>query len=150
MISLLVATLGRVDELNRLLASLENQDAGFEVLVVDQNPDDRLAPVLAAHSRLAARHLRSERGLSRARNVGLRAAQGDLIAIPDDDCWYPAGLLARVEEWFRQNRAHCREPTFRPAVSGERLPLHQGERLAVCCFHRPVPAPLRNACGGRF
>ena len=103
MISLLVATLGRVDELNRLLASLENQDAGFEVLVVDQNPDDRLAPVLAAHSRLAARHLRSERGLSRARNVGLRAAQGDLIAIPDDDCWYPAGLLARVEEWFRQN-----------------------------------------------
>jgi len=103
MISLIVATLGRVDELNRLLGSLEKQDSEFEVLVVDQNPDDRLAPVLEAHPRLAVRHLRSERGLSRARNVGLRAAQGELVAIPDDDCWYPAGLLGSVEEWFGRN-----------------------------------------------
>jgi GT2 family glycosyltransferase len=101
MISLIVATLNRVTELERLLDSLEEQgNRDFEVLVVDQNPDDRLVPVVSGHPRLMLRHLRSERGLSRARNVGLRVARGDIIAIPDDDCWYPKDLLATVAAWF--------------------------------------------------
>jgi glycosyltransferase involved in cell wall biosynthesis len=101
MISLIVATLGRVTELDRLLVSLEEQSyRDFETLVVDQNPDDRLVPLLASHSRLQIRHLRSERGLSRARNVGLRVARGDIVAIPDDDCWYPKELLTMVAAWF--------------------------------------------------
>jgi GT2 family glycosyltransferase len=104
MISLIVATLNRVTELEHLLASLEEQTCrDFEVLVVDQNRDDRLLPVLALHDRLAIRHLRSERGLSRARNVGLRVARGDIIAIPDDDCWYPKDLLATVAAWFESH-----------------------------------------------
>jgi glycosyltransferase involved in cell wall biosynthesis len=97
LISLVVATLNRTTELERLLLSLEEQgNQDFEVLVVDQNIDNRLA----RHSGLRVRHLHSERGLSRARNVGLRVAQGDLIAIPDDDCWYPPDLLAQVAAWF--------------------------------------------------
>jgi glycosyltransferase involved in cell wall biosynthesis len=101
MISLIVATLHRVPELDRLLASLEEQSCrDFEVIVVDQNPDNRLVPVLSRHPRLRIEHLRSERGLSRARNVGLQAASGDLVAIPDDDCWYPRNLLSSVVEWF--------------------------------------------------
>jgi len=103
MISLIVATLGRVHELERLFGSLEQQEADLEVIVVDQNPDDRLVPVMETHPRLAARHLRSARGLSRARNVGLRSARGDLVAIPDDDCWYSPGLLASVSQWFDRN-----------------------------------------------
>jgi glycosyltransferase involved in cell wall biosynthesis len=39
---------------------------------------------------------RSAPGLSRARNVGLRYASGDLVAFPDDDCCYPDGLLSYV------------------------------------------------------
>ncbi len=102
MISLIVATVNRVTELERLLESLEAQSCrDFEVLVVDQNPDDRLVPVLGLHTSLAIRHLRSERGISRARNAGLLVARGDLIAIPDDDCWYPPELLATVAAWFR-------------------------------------------------
>jgi glycosyltransferase involved in cell wall biosynthesis len=101
LISLIVATLNRVAELERLLLSLEEQSCqDFEVLVVDQNTDDRLIPVLARRPRLQIQHLHSERGLSRSRNVGLRAASGNLIAIPDDDCWYPPDLLAAVAAWF--------------------------------------------------
>jgi glycosyltransferase involved in cell wall biosynthesis len=104
MFSLIVATLNRVTELDRLLDSLEEQSyRDFEVLVVDQNPDDRLVPVLGLHPRLTIRHVRSERGLSRARNVGLRAAGGDIVAIPDDDCWYPKDLLATVAAWFESH-----------------------------------------------
>jgi len=99
--SLIVATLGRVEELDRLLASLEKQSlTDFEVIVVDQNPDDRLAPVLQRHGTLAIQQIRTEPGGSRARNLGIKAASGSLIAFPDDDCWYPDNLLAQLRDWI--------------------------------------------------
>ncbi len=101
MVSLIVATMSRVAELDRLLASLERQTyRDFEVIVVDQNPDDRLVPVLFRYSRLTIRHLRCSPGASKARNVGLRAARGEIIGFPDDDCWYPDDLLAKITAWF--------------------------------------------------
>ena len=101
MVSLIVGTVNRVAELERLLTSLDSQSyKEFEVIVVDQNYDDRLVPLLAKHGRLSIKHLRCKRGLSRARNVGLRSAKGEIVAIPDDDCWYPDNLLASVTAWF--------------------------------------------------
>lgn len=95
---LVVATIGRTTELGRLLGSVEAQAYGsLRVLVVDQNGDDRLDPILASFlPRLSIVRLRSEPGLSRARNVALGHLEGDVVAFPDDDCWYPAGLLERV------------------------------------------------------
>jgi glycosyltransferase involved in cell wall biosynthesis len=100
-VSLIVATCGRVAELDRLLTSLDAQSyKNFEVVVVDQNPDDRLVPVLQRHQSLAIRHLRSDIGASRARNAGLRIAEGEIVAVPDDDCWYPDQLFAGIVQWF--------------------------------------------------
>ena len=100
--SLIVATLRRTSELSRLLASLERQThRSFEVIVVDQNEDDRLVPVLALwRSHFPIRHLRSKKGLSRARNHGLTEASGEIITFPDDDCWYAPDTLEKVEAWF--------------------------------------------------
>lgn len=108
MISLIVATVDRVAELDRLFRSLDDQSyRDFEVIVVDQNvdqnADQRLAPLLSGHQRLAIQRLHSERGLSRARNAGLRVARGNIVALPDDDCWYPRHLLASVAGWFETN-----------------------------------------------
>jgi glycosyltransferase involved in cell wall biosynthesis len=104
MFSLIVSTVNRVTELERLLASLDAQTCrDFEVLIVDQNSDNRVVPVLQAHKQLRIQRLRSLPGISRARNVGLRASKGDIIAFPDDDCWYPAELLATVRKWFLAN-----------------------------------------------
>ena len=45
--SLIVATLNRTDELGTLLESLNRQDhRDFEVIVIDQNADQRLVPLL--------------------------------------------------------------------------------------------------------
>jgi len=100
--SLVMGTLGRVEEVRGFLASLQRQDhRDFELLIVDQNPDERLAPVIAQyrqHFRIL--RYRSAPGLSRARNVGLRYVSGDVVAFPDDDCWYPDGLLSRVARRF--------------------------------------------------
>jgi glycosyltransferase involved in cell wall biosynthesis len=98
---LVVATAGRVDELRRLLASLERQThAEFRVLLVDQNEDDRLQPVLAQTGPVEIVHLRSPRGLSRSRNVALPELRADVVAFPDDDCEYPDDLLERLAHRF--------------------------------------------------
>ncbi|MGH7780000.1 MAG: glycosyltransferase family 2 protein [Candidatus Binataceae bacterium] len=100
MFSLIVATFGRTTELERLLDSLASQTMrDFELLVVDQNPDDRLVPILRAHQNdYSVRHLRSSLGVSRARNAGLRECSGRIVGFPDDDCWYLPHTLERVAD----------------------------------------------------
>jgi GT2 family glycosyltransferase len=93
---LVVATVGRVEELARFVYSLEAQThTRFRAIVVDQNRDDRLESVLARPG-LDILSLRSEPGLSRARNAALGHLTADLVAFPDDDCVYPEDLLERV------------------------------------------------------
>jgi GT2 family glycosyltransferase len=95
---LVVATVGRTDELARFLDSLAAQNyPRARVLLVDQNDDERLEPILAA-SRVDVVRLRSARGISRARNVALALVEAGVVAFPDDDCVYPPGLLHRVGE----------------------------------------------------
>lgn len=104
--SLVVATINRTNELGRLLRSLVEQHwRMLDVIVVDQNPDDRLVPLLEEFSgTLNINHLRdSRRGLSRARNTGLLYARRDIVAFPDDDCWYPANLLRSTARIFEQH-----------------------------------------------
>ncbi|KQZ15501.1 hypothetical protein ASD44_16635 [Mesorhizobium sp. Root554] len=99
-LSMVVATLGRSDELSPLLQSLCGQSRrDFEVIVVDQNPDDRLVPVLASKgAELNIVHLRTDRhGVCRARNLGAAHARGEWLLFPDDDCWYPDDFLGRLD-----------------------------------------------------
>jgi GT2 family glycosyltransferase len=98
---LVVATVGRVELLARFLDSLRGQtQQAFRVLVVDQNPDDRLRDVLTG---LDVVHLRSQPGLSRARNTALEHLTADIVAFPDDDCVYPPDLLDRVAARFARD-----------------------------------------------
>lgn len=106
-VSLIVATLGeRLEDLSALLRSLLPQVRFIsDVIIVDQNPDHDRVPTLLNHFRdnLPILHIRSERGLSRARNHGLSFARGSLVAFPDDDCLYPENLLEWVVDWFETN-----------------------------------------------
>ena len=106
-VSLILATRDRVAEIERFLQSLAKQEhKDLELVIVDQNKDGRLEPVVTAASKeFPVIHLQSKPGLSHARNVGLAAATGDIISFPDDDCWYASGLLARVITAFQGNRA---------------------------------------------
>jgi glycosyltransferase involved in cell wall biosynthesis len=90
---LVVATVGRTDELQRFLESLDAQThRDFRLVVVDQNDDDRVAPLLDER----ALRLHSPAGLSRARNAALPQLTAEVVAFPDDDCVYPPDLLERV------------------------------------------------------
>lgn len=96
-LSLVVATLGTIDVLEPLLQSLTEQQGApaFEVIVVDQNGDDRLVPIVNRfRDRLSIIHERVDfRGASRARNHGAGLARGQWLGFPDDDCrLYPDAL----------------------------------------------------------
>ena len=104
-IDLMIATLGREYELGRLLASLEKQTyKNFHIWLADQNPPGFLDDMLASHSGLPlTRIILPSRGVSTARNALLPMAQGELIAFPDDDCWYAPDTLANVVDAFRKH-----------------------------------------------
>ncbi len=99
-ISLILATVGRAAELNKLVDSLAAQTFhDFELIVIDQNKDQRLQPVLqrARSFGIALRHLRhAPPNLALARNAGIAAAEGRWLGFPDDDCWYEPQTLERM------------------------------------------------------
>lgn len=107
-LSLVVASLGRTDQVARLLHSLAAQTfCDFDVTVVDQNDDERLARLLAGDWPFAVRRLHTpgERGASRARNRGWRETRGSVVLFPDDDCWYSPGFLD--DALTRMERLNC-------------------------------------------
>ncbi len=103
--SLVLGTVERTHDLGHFLASLDAQTyRDFELIVVDQNKDERLAPILGPYaSRFPIVHLRSEPGLTRAKNLGLNRVSGDIVGFPDDNCRFPRDLLGRVAQFFAKH-----------------------------------------------
>lgn len=106
-LSIVVPTVGRVEEVGRLLDSLRPQlTAADELVVVDQNPDDRLGPVLAAAADLRPERVRAAaKGASHARNVGLAHARREAIWFPDDDGWATPGQLDAIRRRMAEEPA---------------------------------------------
>src|SRR5262245_58658857 len=99
-ISLVLATVGRTTEVERFLRSLEQQTCrDMELIVVDQNEDDRLNEIISTLGSLEIDivHLRlGDRNLSKARNFGIARARHEVVGFPDDDCWYEKDLVEVV------------------------------------------------------
>ena len=142
-VSLVVATIGRTLELERLLVSMMHQSLqDIELIIVDQNIDDRVERVIArCPATLPCIHARSPRGLSRARNLGIQLASGAIVAFPDDDCWYPNDILSQVKAWFERNQSFdflcCRaqDETGREVASrwpGRSLVIRRNSVLRAC------------------
>lgn len=80
-----IATVSRTIELQYLLDSIKAQSVkDYEIIVVDQNKDDRVKSICNNVAQL--NYIHSERrGLSLARNLGIKKATGNYIIFPDDD-----------------------------------------------------------------
>jgi glycosyltransferase involved in cell wall biosynthesis len=107
--SLIVATVGRYDELDRFLSSIVAQRYDLslvEVILVDQNDKISLDPLIAKYSSLIINliHIKSERrGVSHSRNIGISNSKGKILAFPDDDCVYYPDTLEVVSKFFDAN-----------------------------------------------
>lgn len=123
-LSIVVPTVGRVADLARLLESLRPQlRCDDELIVVDQNPDDRLAAVLQAAADLRPERVRAEaKGASHARNVGLARARRDAVWFPDDDGWATPGQLDTIRRLLAEEPGadvfggRCADADGRPSM----------------------------------
>lgn len=115
-ISLITATLGRVDEIERLLISLTKQTyQNFELIIIDQNSHFDVSDIVNKYIYLIdIKYIRSSiKGLSYNRNVGLRQISGDVIGFPDDDCFYQNDVLnVVVNNFIHNNIKFCALPVY--------------------------------------
>ncbi|MGH7916480.1 MAG: glycosyltransferase, partial [Candidatus Binataceae bacterium] len=101
------------------LESLRKLDyPAYEVIVVDDGSRDRTAAIAAEFPEF--RLIRqSNRGLSEARNVGLHAAHGELIAYTDSDCVAdPHWLTLMVRAISERGLDGCGGPNYGPHEEG--------------------------------
>lgn len=107
--SVIVPTYRRPREIIRCVQSLCRQtSAEFEVIVVDNGCDDRLASELGtldAAEPVPIRYLAEPNlGVHNARHAGARAASGKLLLFVDDDVVCDPGWVAAYVEAFRMRR----------------------------------------------
>ncbi|GAA1215000.1 glycosyltransferase [Pseudonocardia alaniniphila] len=118
--SVVLATRGRPASLPLALdALLESDHPDFEIVVVDNSPSDpRTADLISERYadepriRLVPEH---RPGLSYARNRGLRAATGDIIAFTDDDVMVQPSWLGRISAEFADPAVTCVTGLVEPA-----------------------------------
>ena len=98
-VSVIVPTFNRAHKIARAVASVFYQTfTDHEVLVVDDGSEDRTTEVLAPFgSSITCISHPGNRGVSAARNTGIRESHSPLIAFLDsDDYWLPNKLAAQV------------------------------------------------------
>jgi len=101
--SIIVPAHNRMGTLRQTLAAATDQDfSEYEVIVVDDGSSDG-TPEMVQREFSSVRLLRQpNRGPAAARNTGLLAAWGEIIAFTDDDCLPPNDWLARLADGFRR------------------------------------------------
>ena len=80
---------------------IEQDFQDWELLLVDDGSTDRSVAIAARYvdhrTRLLAHPCNANRGISASRNLGVRHASGELIALLDsDDVWFPGKLCTQV------------------------------------------------------
>ena len=109
-VSVVIGTYNRCDVLRGALESLLTQNNGgvdYEVIVVDNNStDDTRNMVQNLRDKLQTKNLtycfERTQGVSHARNRGITAARGRLIAFTDDDIRPAPNWIASVREGFNK------------------------------------------------
>ncbi len=113
-ISVVIPTFNRADVVERTLRHLAAQDYPadrYEVILVDNSTDATPAMVerVASTSRAPIRLLRvPERLPAVKRNIGLRAATGDIVLFMNDDVWARPELLSEHARSHREGRGELR------------------------------------------
>lgn len=148
LVSVVIPTRGRPELLERALRSaLAQTHRPIEIVVVVDGPDAETVALLRSMAEDRIRMIENPTPLGgpAARNVGIRAARGEWIALlDDDDEWLPAklerqlALLASVEQ---PAVASCRIITRTPHAEwvGPRRGPREGEHLSDYLFRPRLP-----------
>jgi len=118
------------------IAALKQQDydrGEYEILMVDNNSTDASAAILAEASGIRVLS-EPKQGSYAARNRGLLAATGDIIAFTDSDCLPDTGWLQAIERRFADPRIQV--------VLGSRRPRRDTGSVRMLCDYEDTKAKL--------
>lgn len=141
-VSVIIPTYNRAALLREALDSVARQTyRDYEVIVVDDGSTEDVAAIVAAHVTRPALIRRERGGPAAARNAGVAASSGRLLAFLDSDDLWLEGKLARFVAHFDANPT-CRicygpmQPmdAARRPVAGRTKPCHRG-RITDELFH---------------
>ncbi|NOZ13265.1 MAG: glycosyltransferase family 2 protein [Acidobacteria bacterium] len=135
-VSVIIPTFNRRERVQNAIASVVNQTRKpDEVIVVDDGSADGTADAVSQAFPQVRLILQENRGVSAARNAGIRAAEGEWLAFLDsDDEWKPE----KLEKHLAYARKH---PEFRVSQTDE-IWIRNG------CFVNPMKKHKKKA--GRF
>ena len=104
LVSVIIPSYNRCQQLKEAIESVLAQDfEDSELIVVDDGSTDNTPKLLADYGEKLMAIRRNNGGVSAARNTGIVAASGELIAFLDsDDLWLPKKLSVQTE-FFRQH-----------------------------------------------
>lgn len=111
-ISLIICTLNRAGSLTATLKSVTQAihnapDLKIEAVLVDNGSNDNTHAVITEWKTGSSFPVvivqEFQRGLSHARNAGLRASSGDIIAFTDDDCTLNADYFLALRRHYDQD-----------------------------------------------
>ena len=131
--SVVLCTRNRPDDLAACLASLDDQERRpDEVVVVDASDGavshERVLTWAATSPVGRWRHLPAAPGLTRQRNLGVDATDGDVVTFLDDDVVLEPGYLAAILALFE------RDPRLGGAEGTVETPALRGRRRAANAF----------------
>jgi hypothetical protein len=142
-LSLVICTRNRCAQLVPCLETIQRIEfeRPWELIVVNNGSDDATALVVQEFIKAASfpvRHVFEPKlGLGNARNAGVAAASGEVLAFTDDDCYPAPDFLTRVWSAFR-------DPSLGYATG--RILLHNPSDLplAIQDYDVPVTFPGRS------
>jgi GT2 family glycosyltransferase len=107
--SIVVATYDRPDELRQCLRGLLEQESPrkVEIIVVDNHPASGLTPSVVAEFPGVILVSERRQGVNYARNAGIVASTGDVIALIDDDVIMPPSWLENLIAPFSRADVMC-------------------------------------------
>jgi len=127
-ISVVICTYNRDKFIRSALESLTRQtlpSSRFEVLVVDNNSTDQTAAICQAFIAETSQqnffyHFEPNKGLSSARNRGIKEARGEVITYIDDDAIATEGFLQELFDFFTNHPGAA-------GAGGKVIPIYPGE-----------------------
>jgi glycosyltransferase involved in cell wall biosynthesis len=128
-VSVVICAYNAETTMEACLASLRNlKYPAFEVIVVDDGSTDRTGKIADSYEGFHVIH-QENKGLSAARNVGIAASLGEIVAFTDSDCVVDPDWLHYLVATFLS--------TGLPAVGGPNLPPPEDSVVAACVAASP-------------